>query len=328
MSIPFSHGTPFDTPTCIQGWVEYPFARFGNNTTKLYHHIMVQNGDVYTPLTYNSEMTAADEKPDRSPFVDDSSAYWVEDRGQAPSGDNLITFDRIFSNIPLDYTEGGGLYSFSFPGSAASNYTTSMGNGGVIASGDTWNLSFSLSNADSKYFSIGDAIVIRRAWTFTPIGQTPVSRSYSKWIITSKGAFNSGTSGGVGSGFVEYDARLEGGEGVTALTWTLSSPHPIDKVGTFARDSSITLNSESILTNRFIKTDDIGSFRLEDKFQIYSYGGADYVVADVVGTATLPDTQIYSGMTKSVSYIQAEPETPVRWMGNIWQIVGRKVRAR
>jgi hypothetical protein len=328
MSIPYSYGTSFDTPTCIQGWVEYPFARFGNNTTKLYHHIMVQNGDVYTPLTYNSEMTAADEKPDRSPFADDSSAYWVEDRGQAPSGDNLITFDRIFSNIPLDYTEGGGLYSFTFPTTTASNLTVNIANAGAVASGDTWELTFSLLNADSVNFNVGDAVVVRGSGNFTPVGGSSTARSYWKWIITEKNGLNSGVSPAPGSGWVSYAAILEGGEGVSSLSEPLSSPLPMDKVGTFSRGSPITLNSESILTYRFVKTSDIKGEGLADRFQIYAYGATNYTLTDTVGVTTLPDAAIYQGMSKVITYIQAEPETPVRWMGNIWQIVGRKVRAR
>lgn len=292
---------------------------------------MVVSGDQYAPVALDTTLTTASQKPLGSLFADDSNAYFVEDRGLSPAGDNLVTFDRIFAQVPSDYKEGGGLYSFDFPQSVASNFSTSAGNGGVVASGNNWNVSFSLTNADANFFGLGDAVIFpSKAWTFWPEGGTSTNKTYSKWIISFKGAPNSGRSGFVPtSGFTEFDALLEGGEGVSAITfWNSSSPMTIDKVATLGRTSSATLNSESILTYRYVKTNDITTEKLADRFQVLGYGGADYSAENAVGSATLPDTALYSGMGIAGLYIQAEPETPTRWLGNIWEIVGRKVKVK
>lgn len=319
MSIPYSHGTSFDTASCVQCWIEYPFQRYGNTSTKIYHHIMVQHGDSYTPGALNTVMTTAGAKPARSLFPDDSSAYFCEDRGLSPMGDNLVTFDRIFANIPTGFEEGGGNFSFTFPVSPnASNYTCNANR--FSLSGNT--LLLNIANANSPFFQVGDTAIARQGIAFTPTGGISQTRSYSRWLITGNGGDNS-----AGSGLTRLTLEFETSSGGLVTSFGLST-FSLDRVGTLARSSAITLNSESILTYRFVKTDSINSERFEDAFSILAYGGADYVQVDTLGTATLPDESLYQGMTKSGSFIQAEPETPSRWLGNIWMIVGRKVRAR
>jgi hypothetical protein len=323
MSIPFSHGTSFDTPTCIQGWVEYPFARFGNNTTKLYHHIMVQNGDVYTPLTYNAEMTAADEKPDRSPFADDSSAYWVEDRGQAPSGDNLITFDRIFSNIPLDYTEGGGIYAFDFPGNGNAplneTYGTVVGTGDFLTRNGRVEMDFELSSADSESLGVGDKI--------RPVTGGSNVRFYGSDMQFFSGFYIIYEKNVSGSNF-EYRCYMENYQAVMAIgTHSAFSTFSIERPAVLARSGLEAQNSESIITSRFVKTDDILTVKMEEKFKVLSTS-IKFIETDTLTSSTYPSLDEYGGLSWVGGYLQAEPETPVRWLGNIWQIIGRKVKAR
>jgi hypothetical protein len=330
MAIPYLYGTSFDTARCRQCWKEFPFAKFGDSSTTVYHHIMVMNGNEYAPPALNTTLTASSTKPLGSLFADDSTAYFVEDRGLSPLGDNLVAFDRVFAQVPNDHQEGGGLYSFQFPQSNASNYSTVAGNGGVVASGNTWNLSFSLTNSNANFFNVGDSVIFSNtAWTFVPFGGTAQNRTYSKWIISYKGAPNSGTSGGVGAGYTEFDALLENGESISSISfWNASSPRNIDKIRTLQRTSPITLNSESILTYRYVKTNDITTVKLADYFQTISYGTTNYTSDDTIGVTSFPDSAVYGGMALKGVYIQAEPETPIRWLGNIWQIVGRKVKVR
>ena len=120
MAIPYTSLDPtatpnFTTPRTQQCWVEYPFSYANDSTSKLYHHLMVMPGDLYTPLAYNYTMENSTYKPLGSLFSDDANAFWVGDGNVSPIGDNLVQFDRMFANVPTARTEGAPNYNFTFP---------------------------------------------------------------------------------------------------------------------------------------------------------------------------------------------------------------------
>ena len=92
MAIPYSYGTSFDTARCTQCWKEFPFAKFGDSATTVYHHIMVMNGDEYAPPALDTTLTASSTKPLGSLFADDSTAYFVEDKDTALALEPLAPF--------------------------------------------------------------------------------------------------------------------------------------------------------------------------------------------------------------------------------------------
>ena len=126
MSIPYSAGKAFTTATCIRAWEEYPLQSEGDLTAKVYHHIMVVARDSYALLAKNALMTDAASKPGRSPFADDSGAYWIGD--SEPSvidGGINVQFDRKFATIPADRPGVlSGSQSFPFPGVRGVRYVT------------------------------------------------------------------------------------------------------------------------------------------------------------------------------------------------------------
>lgn len=264
-------------------------------------------------------------KPSRSLFADDSSAYWVEDRGLSPSGDNLVTFDRMFAQIPQDNEQGGGLYSFTFPQASASSFTAAHNQLGTPTwNGSDWVVDIQIADIYALELSVGNELALERPMLYQPYGSTAnVTDNVSQWVITNKGAPGSG-----GGTTTRFTVKLIGGSGVRNIySWNLATRN-FSRANTVGRTSTTTLNSESILTYRYVKTDDISTVGLADKFQIYAYSSNNFSFTDAVGTLTLPTQNLYRGMASSRTYVQAEPETPIRWMGNIWQIVGRRIKVR
>ena len=114
-------GTSFDTATCVSGKCEYPLQQYGNYA-KLYSHQMIQTQNKYNPPALNSTLETYDatnaingSKPMRSPFDDDSGAFFVGDSSPNNIGNGLVGFTRMYSTIPSEHTEPYGLYTRTLP---------------------------------------------------------------------------------------------------------------------------------------------------------------------------------------------------------------------
>lgn len=121
-------GTSFDTATCIGGYKNDPFAVF-NASGVIYYHDMLQTRSEYqtpslnkTMVTYDASTAPDGVKPSRSPFADDSSAYFVGDDNFQDAGQGLVRFRRTFSRIPSNYKEPYGLYNRMLPSITATNF--------------------------------------------------------------------------------------------------------------------------------------------------------------------------------------------------------------
>ena len=122
-------GTNFDTATCIGGKCEYPLQQYGNQS-KVYTHIMMQTQNQYDPPELNSTLETYHEtnkpngsKPERSPFNDDASAYFVGDSNMNNAGNGLITFIRQYATIPASHKEPYGLYTRVTPAISSESAT-------------------------------------------------------------------------------------------------------------------------------------------------------------------------------------------------------------
>jgi hypothetical protein len=118
-------GTSFDTATCIGGKCQYPLIESGVNA-KVYYHNMICTQNKYEKLpfnttleTYNASTKPNGRKPERSPFDDDATASYVGDFNINPMGNGLVSFQRVFAQVPEDHIEPYGLYSRQLP-----SYTT------------------------------------------------------------------------------------------------------------------------------------------------------------------------------------------------------------
>ena len=319
-------GTALTTPTCVSAWIEYPFKSEDDQTTKIYHHLMQVKALNYTPLANDDEMTTAGEKPSRSPFSDDSSAYWVGDSAVEPIDGGMVQFTRLFANIPQNRSAGAGPYSFVFPGNNNTTYISDFNQSGVSFA--TVNgrpeVTFTATSADSAILGTGDrftlaagAASIRQNIQAKPYGSINQSL-YCSWVVFAK-------SGNIIKGY------LYGYEGidVSTIIYTAFTYFQVEKITVEGRDGPKPANSTSILRYRYIKTNDINSEKLGRKFSVMAgaSGVADPSIVEDINSATIPNTSHYGGMAHVGSYIAAEPEMPRRWMGNIWEIISREVVA-
>lgn len=351
MALPSTtNGTALTTPTCVSAWVEYPFRNNGDPATKAYHHLMQVKLTSYAPLADDDEMTAADEKPDRSPFPDDANAFFTGDSMPEPIDGGMVQFVRSFSQIPATRTEGAGLYAHEFPSNADTPATfdiSGVSKSGGSSSPDRPELSFTANAADSNNIEIGDIFVVGYN------GSSNASM-YVRWqgddgtstfiqpkmIVFSKVDAGGGsfTIEGYLSSFDAIDYTREANSGVDGYRWTVAPANlTVIFQKSIARDNTLNENSESFLTYRYVKTDDINSERFEAKFATWQYispsgivGEADdgFRLTDTLSSGTSPSIGEYNGLVFNQSTINAEPEVAFRWRGNIWEIVGRKVVAK
>lgn len=119
-------GTSFDTATCIGGKCEYPLIESGNEA-KVYYHNMICTQDKYEKPDLNTTLEPFDQtdkpngsKPERSPFDDDETAFFVGDFSMNPLGNGLVGFQRVYAQVPEEHIEPYGLFSRVLPA-----YTTS-----------------------------------------------------------------------------------------------------------------------------------------------------------------------------------------------------------
>tara|TARA_R110000737_G_scaffold331648_1_gene348049 strand:+ start:965 stop:1840 length:876 start_codon:yes stop_codon:yes gene_type:complete len=110
----------------------FPFLEKGDAVTKLYKMNCSILRDSYNPaaLSLNATMaTAASAGVIELPFLADAAAYFCGDFNHNLTEGGMITFDRIFANIPQARTEQfGGSLSYTFP-----SVTGSLSNGTVTS---------------------------------------------------------------------------------------------------------------------------------------------------------------------------------------------------
>lgn len=314
MSIPYSAGTAFTTATCVKAWIEYPFANNGDSATKVYHHTMQVDRLSYSPLAFNDVMTTADEKPTRSPFADDSAAYWVGDTPPSDIGGTLVEFQRIFSNIPAIRVEGNGIYAFTYPGvdsTTTSTIATSTGNESTSFDSGTGEgiMIFDVAPGDTSKFTVGQKLHVNNDNQGFGLfeGQSP-STSWVPYEVND-GFVTDITSNTITvketlspAGFIGFRS------GVAITTYTLQETLP-------ARDP-FTQNATSRRSFSYVKSDDLLGVTIGAKFSLVNSSG---VPTDTLTTTTVPTKATYLGYVTDSEYLAAESTQVTRWMGNIWQ---------
>lgn len=332
----YTSGTAFTTATTIEAWIEYPFNEQGDTTTKVYKHIMQVNRGSYAPLAYDDVMTAAGEKPTRSPFSDDSSAYWVGDSEPRDVGGGIVEFERTFANVPADRTEAYGLYPFTFPGITQQLSTATLTSTGNYAEsitsslGETlsFDIQFDLSSADAATLAVGDPLRI------TNSGDTFDVDPDDGLSILSTYTFNEGF----------YQVRVKSIVNTTIVVnvvvpnRTTGTTPTIDGNPNGTRTSyavlrssygdrdPFTKSSSSILTVTYEKVSDPSTISsLATSQVVVTSGGA---ITDTATNSTIPTALEYTRFITQGTYINAEDESFERWKGNIYERRIIKVLAR
>jgi len=304
----------FTTPTCVRAWIEYPFQDRGDFTTKIYHHIMQVERDSYAPLAWNDVMTTADEKPTRSPFADDSAAYYVGDTEPQNTDPRMVEFDRMFANIPQTKTESNGIYSFTFPGSNVSTTTN------VVTSSGNESVTF---NSPNQATIVGDFVG----------GNLKVnSRFEVQNNIATNGSFEAALDFSAGD-WIEYDvndAFISDKSGNTVTLKVVLDSSSYEGFRSPLAISDFTLvrkgyaraplvsNSKSIVIYSYIKADEIESVPTGKKFEVVA--AANFQPTSTLDTTTIPSAGEYAELREIGGYINAESSKVRRWMGNIWEV--------
>lgn len=321
-------GTPFETPTCVGAWIEYPFRDQGDSSTRVYHHDMRVRNTAYVPLNDDDQMTDADEKPIRSPFSDDSNAFYVGDTPPQPQDGGMVGFVRSFANIPAVRVIDNGLYGFSFP----ENDNTSVqyevsGSPSFSISGSvgSWQVDFTLGGSDEDQFEVGDRMTIDYGIstgthflvTYSGSGDTNPRPSALRWIIIDKDP--------AGGGNFNFEARLEFAYAFTSIAKGTSTTWSFFRNFAYGRSQQQTINAASRREYRYVKKSHGSTVVLADKFFVTD---DNYRIISSLGQNSQPTAKEYMGQVSQGQYILAEPENQDQWRGNIYEIESVLVKAQ
>jgi hypothetical protein len=329
MSLPYNSAA-FDTHKCTGGIVEYPFHHAGDGDTKLYIHYMCGNRSTYAPLTFNDEMTSADEKPSGSPFSDDSAAYYVGDRNLIDRNDGTVIYERMFANVPEPRTEPFGFYAFEFPKMAAVILSKTTSNKSFLyyyntTSDDKYRVRFVMTFSNNTDFSVGDSVKIINSgnwirqtetygWIFYPSSINATIRSISGNTFTawSNAKYYWTDSNGNTRAYQTFQEHT----GSTSYTMQKTVP---------GRTETWQADSPSIADLRYIKVGDPKTIALDPSFNLLDSSGNQ---TDELNTTTTPLTisQYRSHLSAGDYVINAEPESIRRWMGNIYEVAAIKIQ--
>jgi len=330
MTIPYSAGTSFATPTCVGGVIKYPFANEGDSATKVYVHDMQVARANYAPLAFNNFMEtgggANQQKPVRSPFPDDANAFWVGDSEPTDNGTSIVSFQRTFANVPVTRLEGNGIYAFTYPGTdSASLFVFDTSTGGESATYLNSNGKFAVMKfnvSDASIYQVGQRFDVRNDaagalndYQFEALYQFPGSTAQWYPFIV-EGAFVTAIIGNQ----IEIRHRFNSGtseayiinfrSGVTITTFSMIQSLPIR--------SSFTQNGNSRKAYNYTKSDDLIGIPITRKFSVVDSSGTP---TDTLSSTTIPTTDDYLDLKTNGFYIDAESSKISRWMGNIWEIV-------
>lgn len=102
--------------------ITYPFASQGDLTTKIVHQPLLQLSDRYAPPTLGTAFVGATDANFSGSPVTVGSAYCVGDTEPQPAESGLVSFTRMWANIPATLKEYPGSTAYPFP--AVGNETT------------------------------------------------------------------------------------------------------------------------------------------------------------------------------------------------------------
>ena len=95
--------------------ITYPFADLGDTASKIVHQPLLQLSDRYAPPTLSTAFVGATDANLSGSPVTIGSAYCIGDTEPQPAEAGLISFTRMWANIPATNTEYPGSMAYSFP---------------------------------------------------------------------------------------------------------------------------------------------------------------------------------------------------------------------
>jgi hypothetical protein len=329
----YTAGTAFTTATCVEAWIEYPFRDQGDSATKIYHHKMKVARGSYAPLDDDDVMTAAGDKPTRSPFSDDSGAYYIGDTVPQAIDGGLVEFDRMFANIPADRTtdnglaEPNGLYAFEFPRvtlAVATGYKTSTGNESTTRSVITTTQVFDLSAPDVANFAVGDYINVKNTadeFYFKYYSDVGLTNLHTYRFVVLQNCLI--TSIATNTVTCTYEWQLGH---ATIYSPTAGDDYNLTVTTYQAAQISLPIretlliNSPSFIQSKYVKSSAPTELALglEDKFIVLDATG-NVVDSKTIISTTIPTRDEYANWVVNGLTINGEAETIRRWKGNIFE---------
>jgi len=328
MTIPYSAGTSFATPTCVGGVIKYPFANEGDSATKVYVHDMQVARANYAPLAFNNFMEtgggANQQKPVRSPFADDANAFWVGDSEPTDNGTSIVSFQRTFANVPAPRLEGNGIYAFTYPGISATTeqvFGTSKSSPTPLASyesaTDSGVLVFEVTNPGD--YAIGQKFDVRNNSQPFPYRFEKRIVFNGSWILD---VYQNGFVTDISGDQITIKSVL--GSNYNGLRFPNSTASTVTMVQSLPSRNPFTQNANSRKTISYLKSDDLIGIPIGSQFSVVASDGTP---TDTLTATTTPNKDQYLDIVTAGEFINAESTKISRWMGNIWESVNITVEA-
>ena len=318
MPLPSStNNIPLTTPTCVGAWIDYPFRDDGDSETKVYNHKMQVALSSYAPLNDNDTMTTATNKPVRSPFDDDSDAYYVGDTPPTSIDGLMVEFVRSFANVPINREDPNGFYAFEFPivpGGIQISKPTISESSSYNTSTFVLTITSTLSSLDAENFNDGDIVSIYNpnTWSYE------LGYGYTGYRSRFTGPCTK--SGDVITLKIYNFFWSDAGTPTAYSNFTDNNPsnYDVEKTISGERSSPSTINSSSVLSIRYVKSSAVSQISLGTKFELLTSTGD---VTNTTSDTTIPFTTTeWQNAALAGEYIAAENETISKWRGNIYEV--------
>lgn len=269
--------------------VDRPFAEQGDSTTQVIYRPMIVNRADYTPLALDTA------------HPDVATAYLVNERNFQDVGCGVMTFERVYAQIPADRDEVfTGTTAYTFPGIRSKDTGGTERN--VTAAATSGNVT---TITCTNTVSVGDVVFIEIA-----------SSSGGSTINVSN--FTRALSGTTASQVnVPAIALLTFDSGTLTELTIQPRPQKSLPVSTFT-DFKYYLPG---VTTGITDIDDIDTL---DTFSAFSARSGERV--SVLDDETIPDVASYIADVTAGNFLVIE-STLTRWHGNIIQRADVKVRA-
>ena len=318
MPIPHTGGTAFTTHTCTGSHIEYPFRDLGDGATKVYHHAMLGSLSSYAPLSDDDEMTAADEKPTGSPFSDDANAFYVGDSPTVEQDGGLVSYDRMFANVPADRIDPLGLYAVTRPGivhtagSSLSAVWYAASTSKSFTNSPSPTLTITVSATRSGNYEVGDTVQCQNAQNWDITAGSSQTVSIMRGVIATKSTHT----------FTVNTLSAPGGNTVTNIASDNSSTGY--DLGLNLRDiEPASINAASFMSVSYVKTDTPEDVALENKPTFFA---SNKNITLLLNNFSVPTISQFLDDSQDLVNKGLEAETIKQWRGNIYektQIKGR-----
>ena len=174
--------------------ITYPFANQGDTATKMVHQPLLQLADRYAPPTLGTAFVGATDANFSGSPVTIGSAYCIGDTEPQPADAGLVSFTRMWANIPASRTVPTGTTLYQFVGLTVGSAGTvktitamSLNAATLVLTSAAHGLSVGNFISVSLQFSLGGA------YTLSTIFTSPITATTTNTVTVSYGALSTST---------------------------------------------------------------------------------------------------------------------------------------